>query len=126
MLLRSPIAANAKLALCELIGLRPAGARILDRYLACRIYRRVYGRYPDPTHPALFSDKTSARKLFDRRDIFPLLADKLMMRDFVARKLGELHLPTLHATCGIRPFDPPEYDPIFGEDWRLVLTGPSP
>ena len=78
MLLRSPIAANAKLALCELIGLRPAGARILDRYLACRIYRRVYGRYPDPTHPALFSDKTSARKLFDRRDIFPLLADKLM------------------------------------------------
>ena len=128
MFLRSPIAARAKIAVYGLIGLSPRCARVLDRYLARRIYRRVHGRYPDLVRPTLFNEKITARKLLDERDIFPLLADKLKMRSFIARKLGEPYLPALLGVA--ERFDDIDFDrlpdkfvikPNHGSHWVLVV-----
>ncbi len=99
LLLGSPFATEAKYALYRLIGLSPAGARYLDLFLSRRAYRKAFGTQPDLVHPITFSEKITARKLFDQRQIFPLLADKLWVRDFVASRLGEQFLPRLYAAC---------------------------
>ena len=128
MLLRSPIATRAKIAIYGLIGLSPTAARMLDRYLARRLYRRVHGRYPDLARPLLFNEKVTARKLLDQRDIFPLLADKLKMRDFIARKLGERYLPALLGVA--EQFDDIDFDrlpdrfvikPNHGSHWVMIV-----
>jgi hypothetical protein len=97
VILRSPIAAKAKLGLYKLIGLSPAGARFLDVYLSRRAFRKAFGRDPDFTHPVLFGEKVIVRKLFDQRKIFRLMADKLWVRDFIIGKLGESFVPKLYA-----------------------------
>ncbi len=128
MLLRSPIATRAKLAIYGFIGLNPMSARMLDRYLARRIYRRVFGQYPDLSRPVLFNEKITARKLFDQRPVFPLLADKLKMRGFIAHKVGEHYLPKLLGVA--ERFDDIDFDrlpdkfvikPNHGSHWVLVV-----
>ena len=96
---RAPIRTKAKIALYRLIGLSPAAARHLDLYLSRRAYRKAYGTEPNLANPVLFGEKMTVRKLFDRRPIFRQLADKLQARDYVARKIGEAHLPELLAVC---------------------------
>lgn len=128
MFLRSPITTRAKLAIYGFIGRNPWAAKILDRYLARRMYRRVFGRYPDLARPALFNEKITARKLFDQRAIFPLLADKLKMRGFIAGRLGERYLPAL---LGVQTrFDDIDFDslpdkfvikPNHGSHWVMVI-----
>lgn len=128
MFLRTPIATRAKLAIYGMIGRNPWAARSLDRYLARRMFRRVFGRYPDLARPVLFNEKITARKLFDQRTVFPLLADKLKMRDFIAGRLGERALPAL---LGVQErFDDIDFDrlpdkfvikPNHGSHWVMVV-----
>ncbi len=126
--LRSPVWTKAKYALYRLIGLTPATARYLDLYLSRRAYRKAFGNDPDLSNPVLFGEKMTVRKLFDRRPIFRQLADKLQMREFVARKLGEAFLPRLLAVHD--RFDDIDFDSLpkkfvikanHGSHWVIVV-----
>ena len=90
---------TAKISLYRLIGLNAWAARRLDVHLSLRAYRRTFGRNPNLVQPSLFSEKVTARKLFDRRPVFSLLADKLLAREFAAARIGTEHLPRLHMIC---------------------------
>ncbi len=97
---RLALARNAaKIALYRLIGLNAWAARRLDLYLSLRAYRKTHGRYPNLAQPSLFTEKVTARKLFDRRPIMSQLADKLFAREFAAGRIGAGHLPKLHMVC---------------------------
>ncbi len=94
----SPLA-SAKILIYRLIGLNAWAARRLDIYLSLRAYRKTFGRNPDLAKPSLFSEKITARKLFDRRPLMSQLADKLFAREFAAARIGPVHLPRLLMTC---------------------------
>lgn len=85
-----------KIWLYRLIGLNPRTERWLDVYLTRRMYRRVFGREPDLANPVLFSEKITARKLFERRPIFTTISDKVLVRDFVTDRIGAQFLTKLH------------------------------
>ncbi len=88
----------AKLWFYRAMGLNEMTARHLDLYLTRRMYRRVFGREPDLVNPTLFSEKITARKLFERRPIFTTINDKQLVRDFVAGRIGAQYLTRLYFT----------------------------
>ena len=98
MMVMPPLKDAAKIWLYRAMGLNPATARWLDHYLTRRMYCRVFGREPDLANPVLFSEKITARKLFERRPIFTTINDKLLVRDFVAERIGPQYLTRLHFT----------------------------
>ncbi|HEX8527417.1 ATP-grasp fold amidoligase family protein [Allosphingosinicella sp.] len=52
--------------------------------------------WPDLEAPRTFNERIQARKLIDRDPMLPLLADKVKVKDFVAKRLGrEWLIPTL-------------------------------
>lgn len=87
---------TAKIWLYRAMGLNAASERWLDLYLTRRMYRRVFGREPDLVNPVLFSEKITARKLFERRPIFTTICDKALVRDFVAERIGPQYLTKLY------------------------------
>lgn len=90
---------SAKILLYRLIGLNAWAARRLDMYLSLRAYRKTFGRNPNLVQPSLFSEKVTARKLFDRRPVFSMLADKLFAREYAAERIGAACLPRLLMVC---------------------------
>ena len=88
-----------KIPAYRLIGLNGWARRRLDVYLSLRAYRKTFGRNPNLSQPTLFSEKVTARKLFDRRPVFFTLADKLLAREFAAARIGAQHLPKLFTVC---------------------------
>ena len=56
--------------------------------------------WPDLEEPTTFNELVQARKLQDRNPLLPLLADKVRVKDYVARRLGDdWVIPTLwHGT----------------------------
>ena len=88
-----------KVPLYRLIGRSAKAERFLDVYLSRRAYRKEFGREPNLENPVLFSEKLTARKLFERRPIFSTIADKLQARDFVAGRIGNQFLPEIHLVC---------------------------
>ena len=58
------------------------------------------GHFPDLAEPSTFNELVHARKLYDRNPLLPLLADKVRVKEHVARRLGsEWVIPTLwHGT----------------------------
>jgi hypothetical protein len=55
-----------------------------------------HGRFPRLDRPQTFNEKIASRKLYDRDSRLPRLADKLLVKDYVAEKLGkEWVIPTL-------------------------------
>jgi hypothetical protein len=59
----------------------------------------VFGREANLTSPILFSEKITARKLFERRPIFTTISDKVLVRDYVADRIGHEFLPKVHLVC---------------------------
>lgn len=62
--------------------LRPYPYELIRHLLAHR-------RMPNLTNPMTFNDKLGHRKFYDFNPIYPVVADKLQVRDFVAQKWGE-------------------------------------
>ena len=56
--------------------------------------------WPDLEEPTTFNELVQARKLQDRNPLLPLLADKVRVKDYIARRLGDdWVIPTLwHGT----------------------------
>lgn len=51
-------------------------------------FRRVYGFWPNLEKPQRFTEKLWYRMLYDRDPILTLVCDKLLVRDYVTRKIG--------------------------------------
>ena len=69
-----------------------------DRHEALRQFEKRFGRTPSLETPRTWSEKLTCFKLDADRPIFRELADKLVVRNFVAKKLGQQHLIPLLAS----------------------------
>ena len=59
-------------------------------------YLRCHGRFPNLRNPRRFSEKVQFRKLYGDQPLFARLADKLLVKDFVAEIAGpDLVIPTV-------------------------------
>ena len=58
-----------------------------------RQYRYDFGYFPNVFAPTTFNEKVQARKLFERRPLFALWADKMAVRNWVAKIVGPGVLP---------------------------------
>ena len=67
-------------------------------YLVKKRFYRHHSRYPNLDKPVDFAEKITWLKLFDRKPIQSLCADKLRVRSFVSEKIGSEHLVPLIAT----------------------------
>ncbi|GHC54015.1 ATP-grasp fold amidoligase family protein [Neogemmobacter tilapiae] len=52
-------------------------------------FRQKVGYWPHLRHPRSHNEKIQARKLYDRNPLFPMLSDKIAVRDHVRNVLGE-------------------------------------
>jgi hypothetical protein len=72
--------------------LRALDARIMEwRATVYRVraaYARAHGRAPRILRPRRFTEKMQWRKIFDQNPAFPILCDKLAVRDFVTDRVG--------------------------------------
>ncbi|MEJ0046699.1 MAG: ATP-grasp fold amidoligase family protein [Rhodospirillales bacterium] len=91
----------------------PERARLA--YAAATSYRRTYGRFPNLIFPSTFNEKVQQRKVVDRDPLMPILADKLLVKDFVRQRLGdEWLIPTLwHGT---------RLPPLAERDWQIPFA----
>src|SRR5262245_53120989 len=55
---------------------------------AIQDYRNVHGRWPNLFRPKTFNEKIIYKRLFDRRDVIIMFADKLRVREYVRDRLG--------------------------------------
>ena len=61
-----------------------------------KVYFSVHGRAPNIFRPRRFTEKMQWRKLFDDNPVYPVLCDKLAVRDFIAARIGDrYHVPVL-------------------------------
>ncbi len=54
-----------------------------------RLFKRVMGYPCDLDNPRTYSEKIVWRKVFDRNPLFPVVQDKIRMRDYVREMLGD-------------------------------------
>ena len=52
-------------------------------------FEKIVGSVPDFEHPRSHNEKINWRKLYDRNPIYPVISDKLRVRDFVSGVLGQ-------------------------------------
>ena len=72
----------------------------LDDYISIsRRYHERFGTYPDLYNPRKFSEKIQWRKLFDRKAIYTLCADKYRVREYVSERIGKEYLIPLLQVC---------------------------
>ncbi|MEW6188188.1 MAG: ATP-grasp fold amidoligase family protein [Thermodesulfobacteriota bacterium] len=55
----------------------------------------IHGYWPNLKKPRTFSEKIVSRMLFDRNPIWTMLSDKIRVREYVSRKIGEKYLVPL-------------------------------
>lgn len=70
------------------------------------LHWRKLGEWPDLNNPRRFNEKLCWLKLYDRNPLFPLTADKVRVRDFVAERIGAEYLPRIYGVFD----DPDEID----------------
>jgi hypothetical protein len=63
----------------------------------CR-FARAHGYLPNYANPRSFAEKIQWRKLFDRNPLFPILSDKIAVRDYVASRAPRVGFPSIFWT----------------------------
>lgn len=61
-------------------------------FLCSLHFWKVHGYWPRFTNPRSFEEKVCSRMLFDRDLLWTTLSDKLLVRDYVAQKVGSEYL----------------------------------
>jgi hypothetical protein len=93
--------------------------RLLGRVLYERLqFRQQQGYWPHLRRPRSFSEKIAHRKLFDANPLYPMLADKWAVRDYVRARVGDAILN--QAYCAVE--DPAEL-PFAELPKKFVLKG---
>ncbi|HPI98516.1 MAG TPA: ATP-grasp fold amidoligase family protein [Synergistales bacterium] len=107
-------------------------------YLLCekaRFYKKL-GYFCDLKDPRSFNEKLFWRKVYDRNPLFPVVSDKIRVRDFIRQQIGkekaeEFLIPLLHVTDepGDIPFDnlPEEFviKANHGSGWLMISDNMS-
>jgi hypothetical protein len=52
-------------------------------------FHRCHGRWPNLLRPQTFNEKILYRSIYDRRELFHVLSDKLAVRDYVRERAGD-------------------------------------
>jgi hypothetical protein len=65
---------------------------IVSALRVCRGYVSAHGRFPRLFNARRFTEKMQWRKIFDFNPIFPILCDKLAVRDYIAARIGREYL----------------------------------
>jgi len=60
------------------------------------VFGKQFGYLPNYANPRSFCEKMQWRKLFDRNPLFPLLSDKIAVRDFVRDRVPEVTFPEIY------------------------------
>lgn len=67
-----------------------------DKLYLQLMYRRFTGKPLHLKHPRTFNEKLQWMKLYDRNDAYTTMVDKVLVKDYVARKIGEKYIvPTI-------------------------------
>jgi hypothetical protein len=69
-----------------------------DRAMVLHHYRRVFQHTPDLNAPTTFNEKIAYKRLYDRRPILTRVTDKVAVREYVGKRIGEQYLAKLHHT----------------------------
>jgi hypothetical protein len=85
-------------------------ALYLRHWSNTRKYLRHLHRLPNYFEPRLYTEKIQWRKLCDRNPLFPILSDKLKVREFVRERAPSLRLPEVYWS-GTNPKEIP-YDQL--------------
>jgi len=96
---------NRRSLVSRLIRYGP-GKLLPDKLYILLDYRWAVGVWPDLKNPVAYSEKIQWLKLHDRNPLYRTLADKLLMRDYVADRIGEGHtIPLLGVYDRYRDID---------------------
>ena len=66
-----------------------------DKSFIKKIYKKRMGKEINLSEPQTFCEKQNWLKLYDRRPIYTVMADKYLARNFVAERIGEEYLVPL-------------------------------
>ena len=80
-----------------ILGLLPRKQRL------AYLHWRMLGDWPDLHNPRRFNEKLCWRKLYDHNPLFPVTADKVLARDFIADRIGPQYLTRIYGV-----FDDPD------------------
>ena len=87
-----------------------------DRFFTRIFWRIIFGYPLDLKHPVTFNEKIQWAKLYDRDPRIPILIDKLQVKDWVSKVIGEQYvIPTLAI------YDTPDDITLEGLPDRFVL-----
>ncbi len=79
------------------------------------MYFRSFRRFPRLSDPKDFNEKVQARKLRDRNPLLKTCADKVLVKDYVAKKIGDEHvIPTI--------WSGEKFDPVAALSWPLPFV----
>jgi hypothetical protein len=79
------------------------------------MYFRIYGRLPNLADPKDFNEKIQSRKFYERHPLMPVCADKVRVKDYVARLIGREHvIPTLWTGTS--------FDPEAARSWPIPFV----
>ena len=82
-------------------------------------YFRCYKKWPNTSHPKTFNEKVLARIIHDRNELYPMFADKYLVRDFIQESIGcDVLIPLIAATE--KPIDLLEI-----QDWSNCVLKPN-
>ncbi len=70
-----------------------------DRWLLEHRFRHQFGRNLNLAAPHTFNEKVCYKRLYDRRPLLTMVADKARVRDHVAAKIGAQHLTAVYQIC---------------------------
>ena len=66
-----------------------------DKSFIKKIYKKRMGKEINLSEPQTFCEKQNWLKLYDRKPVYTVMADKYLARDFVAERIGEKYLVPL-------------------------------
>ncbi|WP_263576719.1 ATP-grasp fold amidoligase family protein [Acinetobacter pseudolwoffii] len=94
--------------------------RLLPTSLRIKIgYFRVYKKWPNTSHPKAFNEKVLARIIHDKNELYPMLADKYLVRDFIEKNIdSDVLIPLIAVTE--KPSDLLEI-----QDWSNCVFKPN-
>lgn len=62
-----------------------------DKKYIVGMYKAEFGKKPDLVNPKSFNEKNNWRKLYDRENLYTLLADKFRIKEIIAERCGAEH-----------------------------------
>lgn len=76
--------------------LRNIGSYLPDKYYLKWFYYNVFGYFPNLRNPKTYNEKIQWLKLYERKPFLSKLVDKIEVKDWVAKKIGDKYIiPTI-------------------------------